>query len=449
MASPLIRIVLVGILSAHLLDVVAPLPSLGAAQLNDGWIGKRWIAGLEPLPDESRNQVRREVRMRFRPVPLIVALALAACVEAPTSAPSDIPTLAISDGTHGGGNAHFYFLPPMVSAQYYTGAFDGSLAPVVRITEAGAALVDLTPGANVADETYHVNWHTRDFNLDPARPYRISVLVGSYELGYADVDVVATGRELRNVNSNDFVPLLNGRTLPIKFRIEQGAITQPSYSLDFRDAWATVSDHADLDLSTTWTLEAWIKPRSVALSEFQHVVSKWDGGGNASYTLEVHAGHLRSAIHDGVNPTQAVESFGTLANDQWQHVAITLENGTLSLYINGLLDRTYTGSQTPMISDRPLSFGREGPPYGGWRYDGLIDEVRVWNVARTGAQLLGAMNLRLVGSEAGLAGYWRFDEGTGDVAFDATGRGLNAQLGNLVGPDANDPIWSTDRAPIP
>lgn len=240
-----------------------------------------------------------------------------------------------------------------------------------------------------------------------------------------------------------------GGKRPVVGTATVSVVPQPQWALDFNDAWATVSDHSDLDLSATWTLEAWIKPRNVGSSDFQHVISKWNGGGNSSFTLEIHAGYLRSGIHDGVNPTQAVESYGSLVNDQWQHVAITLENGTLSLYINGVLDRTYAGSQTPMNSDRPLSFGREGPPYGGWRYDGLIDEVRVWNVARTAAQLLGAMNVRLVGTEAGLVGYWRFDEGTGDVAFDATGRGHNAQLGNLVGPDANDPVWSTDRAPIP
>jgi hypothetical protein len=221
----------------------------------------------------------------------------------------------------------------------------------------------------------------------------------------------------------------------------------PNYALDFADAWVTVPDHADLDLTTTWTLEAWINPHNVA-GGFQHVISKWDGGGNASYTLEVRGSRLRSGVHDGVNPTQAVESVGTLSNDVWQHVAITLESGTLRLYINGVLDRTFTGSQTPMNSDRPVSFGREGPPFGGWRYDGLIDEVRIWNVARTEAELAAAVNERLDGDEAGLVGYWPFDEGSGDVAGDATGSGHDGQLGNAVGPDANDPQWTEDAAPV-
>jgi len=38
--------------------------------------------------------------------------------------------------------------------------------------------------------------------------------------------------------------------------------------------------------------------------------------------------------HDGVNPTQTIESFGLLSDDLWQHVAITLENGTLAARVN-------------------------------------------------------------------------------------------------------------------
>src|SRR5262249_39940496 len=41
-------------------------------------------------------------------------------------------------------------------------------------------------------------------------------------VAFADVDVVSSGSQLKNVNTNEFIPLLDGRTLPIKVRIEQG-----------------------------------------------------------------------------------------------------------------------------------------------------------------------------------------------------------------------------------
>lgn len=217
------------------------------------------------------------------------------------------------------------------------------------------------------------------------------------------------------------------------------------YALDFSTSFVEVPDADMLDLSTTFTIEAWIKPRT--LTSFQHIVSKWNGGGNASYTLEVHEGKLRSAIHDGVNASQAVESNGNILSDVWQHVAVTLDNGTLRLYIDGDLDRVFLGSQTPMNSDRPLSIGHEGPPFNGWFYDGLIDDVRVWDVVRTDAEIAARMNA-LKGKKTGLVGWWRFNEGQGDVAKDRTKNKNHGRLGNADGADASDPTWVTD-VPVP
>jgi len=210
--------------------------------------------------------------------------------------------------------------------------------------------------------------------------------------------------------------------------------------------YVEVPDANGLDVTSTWTIEAWVKPGNVA-GAFQHVISKIGTGPDASYTLEINAGKLRSAIHDGVNPTQVVESSGTLTDNVWQHVAITLGSGTLSLYIDGVLDTQFAGSQIPNVSTRVLAFGRQS--VGGQYYQGLIDEVRIWSVTRSGSEIAAAMNTHLTGSEAGFVGYWTFDEGAGDVAADATGNGHDGRLGSTVGPDANDPQWTTDAAPIP
>ena len=100
-----------------------------------------------------------------------------------------------------------------------------------------------------------------------------------------------------------------------------------------------------------------------------------------------------------------------------------------------------------MNSDRPLSIGHEGPPFNGWFYDGLIDDVRVWNVARTDAEIAAHMN-RLKGKKTGLVGWWRFNEGQGDVAQDRRKTKNDGRLGNADGADANDPTWVTD-VPVP
>jgi hypothetical protein len=73
--------------------------------------------------------------------------------------------------------------------------------------------------------------------------------------------------------------------------------------------------------------------------------------------------------------------------------------------------------------------------------DGIIDEVQVWNVARSAAQITGSMKKRLVGNEEGLVGYWRFDDGTGSKAVDSSS---TKNDGTLV----NGPTWVASGAPL-
>jgi len=152
---------------------------------------------------------------------------------------------AVSDGAHH-GNPDFFFLPPMFSnpnhdPNFEPAAFNGALRPAVEICELGEPVgTDLTracitgapikrfaPSAvnvSLTDQQYSVNWDTRAQALNVNKFYRIQVLVGSTVLGFADIDPVANGSQLKNVQTNEYIGLVDGRTLPIKFRIENGAL---------------------------------------------------------------------------------------------------------------------------------------------------------------------------------------------------------------------------------
>lgn len=168
-------------------------------------------------------------------------LAVAACTSDGASplAPGD-PAAVISDAAHSGEVPGFYFLPPMVPQPVYAGTFDAALSPRVEICvlsgmSCGTVIATYTtssgPGGEVvqvsaAEELYKVHWHTNLFNLDVTKTYRISVYSGTFLLGFADVDVVSSGKELKNVDTGQFIPLVDDRTLPIKFRIETGIVQQ-------------------------------------------------------------------------------------------------------------------------------------------------------------------------------------------------------------------------------
>jgi hypothetical protein len=166
---------------------------------------------------------------------------------APEVRPADTqPAFAISDAVFEHGNARFYWLPPIVAQPAYRGTPDPTLSPQVTICEwndpagrCGLVVADFTSSDGTGGQTvrydatggfYSVNWDTKSCvsgacSLDPAKVYRIRVFVGRSQLGFADVDPEQNGSTLKNVDTDQYVALVNGRTLPVKFRIEQGAVS--------------------------------------------------------------------------------------------------------------------------------------------------------------------------------------------------------------------------------
>src|SRR2546430_6266700 len=184
-----------------------------------------------------------------RLIPIVataVSLLVVGCAErenAPTAVRPAAPSFEIRDGAHNGGNPHFDFLPPIVASPSATGSFDATQAPSVTVCLlAGSACTtviaqfSVTTGTGSAvvrvdatNQLYIVNWQTDQCTTGPCtlpsgNVYRIRVLVAGTELGHADIQVVASQQEGKNVNTGEFFPLVDGRTVPVKFRIEQGAV---------------------------------------------------------------------------------------------------------------------------------------------------------------------------------------------------------------------------------
>ncbi|MEJ2187089.1 MAG: Ig-like domain-containing protein, partial [Gemmatimonadota bacterium] len=139
-------------------------------------------------------------------------------------------SLVISDGAHG-GSSYFYFLPPLVESPTYSGTFNPDVLPSVDICELDmGGHCDMTVrtftyhdiSVDSIQELYKVNWNTGNDGLDPANVYRIIVRVGGDTLGYRDVQPV--DGPTSSSGAADVYLFNNGSTIPIKFRIEKGAL---------------------------------------------------------------------------------------------------------------------------------------------------------------------------------------------------------------------------------
>ena len=226
------------------------------------------------------------------------------------------------------------------------------------------------------------------------------------------------------------------------------AAFEPATALVFDGVqrFAEIPDADALDVAATWTIEAWILPAPPGGGGIQHIVSKWGVTGAASYSFEMNGTELKLATSNGVDPTTVLIAPDALTVDAWQHVAVTFNNGAVILYVNGNPIAESLAMAIPMNSDKPLSFGREGPPFNGYYFKGILDEVRIWQVARTGDEVFGSMMQVIPSPQAGLVGYWRLDESGGQSIDDLSGSGNSGTLGATAGPEASDPVWSSNTS---
>ncbi len=155
---------------------------------------------------------------------------------------------------------------------------------------------------------------------------------------------------------------------------------------------------------------------------------------------------------DNDNQPSGIADFAT--NDQWIHFAMVYDQTAVTLYVNGNFQAGAQGAQKMPVGGGVLQTVRTmltigGNPRGAY-FNGAIDEFRMWNVARSQADIMATMGTTLAGNEDGLVGYWKFDDGTGTTAKDSvTTTGHTAHDGTLMAADPTMiPTWIASTAPI-
>jgi VCBS repeat-containing protein len=201
------------------------------------------------------------------------------------------------------------------------------------------------------------------------------------------------------------------------------------------DDKVVINPSASLQMTTTVTMEAWVQRQGTPTGT-QIILNK-----EGEYEVGINAaGHIQWAFANTTPGWTWIDTGYALPADQWTHIAVSYNAGVVNTYVNGALVDAYNGSGSiddayPALNELTIG-GRQNA--ATQRFQGLIDEVRVWNVARTGAQILASYDQTLTGAEAGLMGYWRFNEPSGTTALDLTANGNNGTLGG--GTSSNVPV---------
>ncbi|WP_317897909.1 LamG-like jellyroll fold domain-containing protein [Aurantibacillus circumpalustris] len=211
-----------------------------------------------------------------------------------------------------------------------------------------------------------------------------------------------------------------------------------SYALNFDG----IDDYVNTSAISTelgkadFSIEAWIKTTGISqgIVVFANANNSWETGEKCMY---LDASGIPSFVGYGNDYILGT----TPVNDGlWHHVAVVWDytggtSGIGKIYVDGA-DNTYSVSYWANNNNnvgtfkigRPNYYPTEAPNY----FTGLIDDVRIWNVARTASQISTNRNSCLLGNESGLQAYYSFEDGTGySTLSDQTGLGNTGTLTNM------------------
>lgn len=197
-----------------------------------------------------------------------------------------------------------------------------------------------------------------------------------------------------------------------------------------------------------FTVEAWVKTMTGGT-----IMGKkpTDGGrGNGGFLMVARPdGTIKFATDSGYGFYELNSVATAICNGVWHHVAAVRQGSTISLYFDGQpLTGTPRGNVAPPLNvsnSYRLTIGtvdQQQEPYRNLL--GSVAEVRLWNRARTAAEIALNCHTRLSPGTAGLAGYWSAEQG---LLADFSGNNNVAQISGKVTPSTDAPAVGSENAP--
>ena len=178
-------------------------------------------------------------------------------------------------------------------------------------------------------------------------------------------------------------------------------------------AGASDANTPPLGSLNTYTVEGWIKPDASCIANGTRCETILRDG---DYDIAIYDGVFKLVFYyNGNGCTGWLDTGVAPQAGVWTHVAITRNGTATNFYVNGVLAYSYTlpSAIASNYSGIPFRVGWAG--YANYYYDGQIDEVKLWNVARTQAQIASTLYSAPTLTDTTLLAYYDFNTGYGST----------------------------------
>ena len=196
-----------------------------------------------------------------------------------------------------------------------------------------------------------------------------------------------------------------------------GGMVGQAFSFNGTGAVVNVAHDPTLNLSN-FTLEAWVNPGRFTPSDWQPLITKEISPRPPSLWL------YEDTVEVWIGSGNAVAGGNAgLALNSWNHVVATYDGSDVKIYIDGALDVSAPYVDTIPTNTNPFSFGAAFESGTGYFFQGLMDEVTIYNRALTLVEVngiyragsLGKIKPQAVVPPAGLVGWWPGDGNANDI----------------------------------
>ena len=221
--------------------------------------------------------------------------------------------------------------------------------------------------------------------------------------------------------------------------------------LDGYNDYIDCGTSALLKPTTAITVECWAYRTSWTGAE-RAIVSKTAQGG---YNIRANNNGVRSFLYR--NGAYAELIYSSSLASGWHHFALTYDGRYSRLYVDGIIRDTDDAGANysigyPCVINHFL-IGNEPQCNSGHEnefFNGKIDEVRVWNIARTGNEVAHYRSQSITGSSSGLIAYWQMNQtGVGDSIIVTNHPSLNASLNGITVGTATTPVFNQTSIVFP
>lgn len=160
-------------------------------------------------------------------------------------------------------------------------------------------------------------------------------------------------------------------------------IINGSLSFDGNNDAIEVKDSNSLDLEDALTITAWIYGTESGLSSSYRILSKEKNNKNDNYWLAVFSGEVAAGIDSDIFTTSDLN----LQSGRWYHLAFTFDNSEdrARIYLDGVLREEYKTTEKPNKNNDSLYIGNN---HEGKAWEGLLDDVRLYEVELSGSEIL-------------------------------------------------------------